>query len=124
MGDYREGTSNIIYPERIKGGIHAQAFDGVICGVLDDVLDLNQHIDTVTDISLAVTRIIEKYDTVDWQTNRESTKQSKNWRWQSIPYKSRRITDDKSRFSRFLLDPLCHARKRVYGNNWFCENKH
>ena len=59
MGDYREGTSNIIYPERIKGDIHAQAFDGVISGVLDDVLDMNQHIDTVTDISLAVTRIIE-----------------------------------------------------------------
>jgi type I restriction enzyme R subunit len=71
MADYREGTANIVYPERIKGDIHAQAFYGVICGVLDDVIDLNQHIDTVTDISLAVTRIIEKHDTVDWQTNRD-----------------------------------------------------
>ncbi len=71
MADYREGTASIVYPERIKGDIHAQAFYGVVSAVLDDVIDLNQHIDTVTDIALAVTRIIEKHDTVDWQTNKD-----------------------------------------------------
>ena len=71
MTDYREGTASIVYPERIKGNIHAQAFYGVVSAVLDDVIDLNQHIDTVTDIALAVTRIIEKHDTVDWQTNKD-----------------------------------------------------
>ena len=71
MADYREGTASIVYPERIKGDLHAQAFYGVISAVLDDAIDLNQHMDTVTDIALSVTRIIEKHDTVDWQTNKD-----------------------------------------------------
>ena len=68
--DYRNGTSNIVYPERIKGNLHAQAFYGVIAAILDDVIDIGANIETVSDISLEVTKIIEKHDTVDWQTNK------------------------------------------------------
>ncbi|MCR5006236.1 MAG: type I restriction endonuclease subunit R [Clostridiales bacterium] len=71
MADYREGTTNIVYPERIKGNVHAQAFYGVVSAILDDVIDLNQNLDTVTDAALAITAIIEKHDMVDWQTNKD-----------------------------------------------------
>lgn len=71
MADYREGTTNIVYPERIKGNVHAQAFYGVVSAILDDVIDLNQNLETVTDAAQAITAIIEKHDTVDWQTNKD-----------------------------------------------------
>jgi len=73
MADYREGTTNIVYPERIKGNVHAQAFYGVVSAILDDVIDLNQNLDTVTDAALAITAIIEKHDTVDCRPIRIST---------------------------------------------------
>lgn len=69
MNDYREGTTNISYPEKIKNNIHAQAFYGVIAAVLDDVLDVSANIDVISDLSLEITKIIQKHDTVDWQTN-------------------------------------------------------
>lgn len=71
MADYRKGTTNISYPEKIKGNIHAQAFYGVITAILDDEIDINENIDIISDISLEVTSIIQKHDTVDWQTNKE-----------------------------------------------------
>ena len=71
MSDYRQGTDNITYPEIIKGNVHAQAFYGVITAILDDKIDINANIDIVSDISLEVTSIIQKHDTVDWQTNKE-----------------------------------------------------
>ena len=71
MADYRKGTTNITYPEKIKGNVHAQAFYGVITAILDDEIDINANIDIVSDISLEVTSIIQKHDTVDWQTNKE-----------------------------------------------------
>lgn len=71
MADYRNGTTNIVYPEKIKGNVHAQAFYGVITAILDDVIDINGNIDIISDISLEVTSIIQKHDTVDWQTNKE-----------------------------------------------------
>lgn len=71
MADYRKGTTNITYPEKIKGNVHAQAFYGVITAILDDEIDINGNIDIISDISLEVTSIIEKHDTVDWQTNKE-----------------------------------------------------
>ena len=58
------------FSKRIKGNVHAQAFYGVVSAILDDVIDLNQNLDTVTDAALAITAIIEKHDTVDWQTNK------------------------------------------------------
>jgi type I restriction enzyme R subunit len=38
MEDYRKGSTNISYPEKIKGNIHAQAFYGVISAVLELLL--------------------------------------------------------------------------------------
>ena len=66
LEDYRNGTTDIVYPERIKGNIHAQAFYGVIAAILDDVIDINANVETISDISLEITKIIEKHDTVDW----------------------------------------------------------
>lgn len=71
MADYRKGTTNITYPEKIKGNVHAQAFYGVVTAILDDEIDINDNLDVVSDISLEVTDIIKKHDTVDWQTNKE-----------------------------------------------------
>lgn len=71
MADYRKGTTNITYPEKIKGNVHAQAFYGVITAILDDAVDINDNLDIISNISLEVTEIIKKHDTVDWQTNKE-----------------------------------------------------
>ena len=71
MADYRKGTTNISYPEKIKGNVHAQAFYGVITAILDDEIDINGNIDIISDISLEVTTIIQNHDMVDWQTNKE-----------------------------------------------------
>ncbi len=71
MEDYRKGTTNIVYPEKVKGNVHAQAFYGVVSAILDDVIDLNANIETVSDISLEITSIIQKHNTVDWQSNKD-----------------------------------------------------
>lgn len=71
MADYRKGNSNITYPKKIKGNVHAQAFYGVITAILDDTVDINEKIDVISDIALEITSIIQKHDTVDWQTNKE-----------------------------------------------------
>ena len=71
MADYRKGTTNITYPEKIKGNVHAQAIYGVITAILDDEIDINGNIDIISDISLEVTTIIQNHDMVDWQTNKE-----------------------------------------------------
>ena len=69
LSDYRSGTSDINYPEKIKNNPHAQAFYGVVAAILDDVVDLGSNIDIIADLSLEITKIIQKHDTVDWQTN-------------------------------------------------------
>lgn len=69
MEDYRKGTSNITYPEKIKGNVHAQAFYGVITAILDDVMDIAANVDVISDISLIVTEILDRHNMVDWQTN-------------------------------------------------------
>ena len=71
MADYRKGTTNIVYPEKIKGNAHAQAFYGVVSAILDDEIDLNAHLDVVSDIALEITSIIEQRDTVDWKSNKD-----------------------------------------------------
>lgn len=35
LADYRKGTTNIVYHEKIKGNLHAQAFYGVIAAMPD-----------------------------------------------------------------------------------------
>lgn len=69
MEDYRKGTTNISYPEKIKGNVHAQAFYGVIAALLDEVIDINENIDLVSDIAIEITEIVKENDTVDWQNN-------------------------------------------------------
>lgn len=71
MEDYRKGTTNITYPEKIKGNVHAQAFYGVITAILDDVMDISANIDVISDISIRVTDIIDEHNMVDWQTNKD-----------------------------------------------------
>ena len=71
MEDYRKGVTTITYPDQIKGNVHAQAFYGVITAILDDEININENVDIISDISLEVTAIIQKHDTVDWQTNKE-----------------------------------------------------
>jgi type I restriction enzyme R subunit len=71
LDDYRKGITNISYPENIKGNLHAQAFYGVICAALDDVLDMSAQKDFVTDVTLKITEIIEKNNSVDWQNNKD-----------------------------------------------------
>lgn len=71
MADYRNGTTTISYPEKIKGNVHAQAFYGVVTAILDDVVDVNLNIDIVADISLGITEIIAEHNTVDWQNSRD-----------------------------------------------------
>lgn len=67
--DYRNGKSNINYPEKIKGNLHAQAFYGVVWAILDGTEGVD--VDLLADISLNITQIVEKHDTVDWQTNKD-----------------------------------------------------
>ena len=69
MEDYRKGTTNISYPEKIKGNVHAQAFYGVISALLDEVISINENIDLVSDIAVEITEIVKENDTVDWQNN-------------------------------------------------------
>jgi len=71
MEDYRKGTTNITYPEKIKGNVHAQAFYGVITAILDEVMDINENIDMISDISLRITEIVDEHNMVDWQTNKD-----------------------------------------------------
>ena len=69
LEDYRKGQSNILFPEKIKGNIHAQAFYGVISAVFADVINLSENIDTIIDISISITEIIERNNYIDWQNN-------------------------------------------------------
>jgi type I restriction enzyme R subunit len=69
MEDYRKGTSTVNYPDKIKGNIHAQAFYGVVANVLDEEIDLSAELDTVAEITLGITTIVERNSAVDWQNN-------------------------------------------------------
>jgi type I restriction enzyme R subunit len=69
MEDYRKGASNINYPDKIKSNVHAQAFYGVVCAVLDEEIDLAVELDKVVEITLSITNIIESNNAVDWQSN-------------------------------------------------------
>ena len=69
LDDYRKGATNVIYPEKIKGNPHAQAFYGVVSATLDDVINLAENIEAVTNITLEITNIIERNNAVDWQNN-------------------------------------------------------
>ena len=69
LDEYRNGQTTITFPEKIKGDVHAQAFYGVIGTILAEVIDINANNDFVADIAIAVTEIIERHNSVDWQHN-------------------------------------------------------
>lgn len=69
MEEYRKGVTDIVYPESIKGNLHAQAFFGVVAAILDPVINLGENFDLIGEISLKIAEIIEKHNAVDWQTN-------------------------------------------------------
>ena len=69
MDDYRNNKADIQYPERIKNNVHAQAFYGVISAILDSELNISENTEIVVDIAIAVTKIIEKHNQVDWTNN-------------------------------------------------------
>ena len=49
----------------------AQAFYGVITAILDEVMDINENIDMISDVSLRITEIVDEHNMVDWQTNKD-----------------------------------------------------
>lgn len=70
MEDYRQGKTDIRYPEKIKNNVHAQAFYGVISAILDDEMDISGSADLLSGISIEITQIIEKHSRVDWTNNK------------------------------------------------------
>ncbi len=83
MNDFRQGYSGTTYPEKIKHNTHAQAFYGVIKGVLEDnSFNKGQETNNVAqdafiynyegilaDIAVDVGIIIERHCKVDWHDN-------------------------------------------------------
>lgn len=71
LDDFVANRTSLVFPEKIKGDVHAQAFYGVISGVLSDEIDIAQNVDIVCDIAIKVTEIVKKHDTVDWHNNKD-----------------------------------------------------
>lgn len=69
MEDYRKGTTDISYPEMIKDNVHAQAFFGVITAIFSEG-DAGVSADIAADISLEITKIIERHSKIDWTHNK------------------------------------------------------
>ena len=69
MEDYSSNKANIAYPQKIKNTVHVQAFFGVLNGVFDGVPSINEHYETISDLSIAITKIIEEYNKLDWSSN-------------------------------------------------------
>jgi type I restriction enzyme R subunit len=69
LDDYRKGQSNISFPEKIQGNVHAQAFYGVIGAIFAGIEGITIDADTIADISVAITKIVEQHNTIDWQNN-------------------------------------------------------
>ena len=69
LEDYRSGKSSVIYPERIKHNVHAQAFYGVITALFDDAQVEGMTPDFAAEIAEEITAIIAKHSCVDWTNN-------------------------------------------------------
>ncbi len=69
MEKYRNGKTELTYPERIKNDIHSQAFYGVVSAILNEVIQLADNIDIIADLSADITEIIRSYSKVDWTSN-------------------------------------------------------
>lgn len=68
MEDYRKGTTDIQYPEAIKGNVHAQAFYGVITAIFSESTP-EVSPELAGDISLKITEIIAHHSKIDWTHN-------------------------------------------------------
>ena len=69
MEEYRSGKNELMYPDRIKNNVHAQAFYGVISAILDEIIPLAENRDTVADLSADITDIIRGFSKIDWTSN-------------------------------------------------------
>ena len=69
LDEYRKGQTGLTYPEKIKGNVHAQAYYGVIGAILTGTGGINETASFVAESALAVSDIIERHSTVDWQHN-------------------------------------------------------
>lgn len=69
MDDYINNKADIRYPEQIKNNVHAQAFYGVICAILDGEINLAQNNEIVIEIAIEITKIIETHSRVYWTHN-------------------------------------------------------
>lgn len=69
----RGSLHDVLLKDILRKQLHSinQFEYGVITAILDDEIDINDNLNVVSDISLEVTDIIKKHDTVDWQTNKE-----------------------------------------------------
>ncbi len=66
MENYAKGKSDVSYPEKIKGNVHAQAFYGVINAILSNKCE----IDFIAEVAIQITNIIQKHSMVDWTNNK------------------------------------------------------
>jgi len=69
LNEYRSGKTELVYPEKIKNNIHAQAFYGVISEILNEVISLSDNQDSIADMSSEITEIIREYSKIDWTSN-------------------------------------------------------
>lgn len=69
LKEYRSGKTELVYPEKIKGNVHAQAFYGVISAILDDIMSVSESKDIIAGLSADITEIIKEYSKVDWTSN-------------------------------------------------------
>ena len=67
MNDFLGGKSELEYPQMIQSNAHAQAFYGVLLGILGEYRLRDEQ---VAEISLQITEIIETCSKVDWTHNK------------------------------------------------------
>ena len=67
MKDFLGGKSELEYPQIIRANAHAQAFYGVLLGILGECKLTDEQ---VAEMSLQITEIIETCSKVDWTHNK------------------------------------------------------
>lgn len=70
LEDYRAGRSTVTFPESIKNNVHAQAFYGVLSAIFDSDETVDISPEMSAEISMEITKIIEKHSRVDWTNNK------------------------------------------------------
>jgi len=72
LRDFRSGSSGITYPDNIRKNPNAQAFYGVTNEIVRETNEAYAvNDDTVGELALKITEIIETYSKVDWHDNVE-----------------------------------------------------